>query len=75
MTIQSRQVVLCREHAGMVAIRMPKTWPELQAIFALPLDCRSALPRRAEYDDRRVFPPRPEGRRATHGRRKGDPVD
>lgn len=33
---------------------------------------RSLLPRRAE--DRRVFPPRPEGRRKGAGRRRADPV-
>jgi hypothetical protein len=72
VTVQSRSVLLCREHAGLVAINMPKTWDELRAIFAGAVDRRSPIPRRVEYDDRRVFPPRPEGRRRTHGRRRLD---
>jgi hypothetical protein len=72
VTIQSRSVMLCREHAGLVAINMPKTWDELRAIFAGSLDRRSPIPRRTDYDDRRVFPPRPEGRRKSYGRRRLD---
>jgi hypothetical protein len=75
VTIQARSVVLCREHAGVVAIKMPKTWDDLRAIFALPPERRSPIPRRVEADDRRVFPPRPEGRRTSFGRRKADPLD
>jgi hypothetical protein len=70
--IQARTVVLCREHAGMVAIKMPKTWDDLRAIFMGKLERRSPIPRRLENDDRRVLPPRPEGRRASYGRRKLD---
>jgi hypothetical protein len=72
VTVQSRSLMLCREHAGLVAINMPKTWDELRAIFGGSIDRRSPIPRRVEYDDRRVFPPRPEGRRRTHGRRRLD---
>jgi hypothetical protein len=64
--------VLCREHAGMVAIHMPKTWDDFRAIFIGKVDRRSPIPRRLENDNRRVFPPRPEGRRASYGRRKVD---
>ena len=70
--IQARTVVLCREHAGMVAIHMPKTWDDLRAIFIGTIDRRSPIPRRLENDNRRMFPPRPEGRRASDGRRKLD---
>jgi hypothetical protein len=72
VTIQSRSVMLCREHAGLVAINMPKTWDELRALFGGSADRRSPIPRRTEYDDRRVFPPRPEGRRKSYGRRRLD---
>jgi hypothetical protein len=72
VTIQSRSVMLCREHAGLVAIHMPKTWDELCAMFSGPVDRRSPIPRRTDYDDRRVFPPRPEGRRKSYGRRRFD---
>jgi hypothetical protein len=65
--------MLCRDHASEVAVHMPKTWEELRAIFVLPADRRSAIPRRVDPDDRRVFPPRPEGRRRSAGRRNVDP--
>jgi len=72
VTIQARSVMLCREHAGLVAINMPRTWDELRALFGGTVDRRSPIPRRTEYDDRRVFPPRPEGRRKSYGRRRLD---
>ena len=72
VTIQARTVTLCREHAGQVAIHMPKTWDDLRALFVGSLERRSPIPRRKETDDRRVFPPRPEGRRRAYGRRKPD---
>jgi hypothetical protein len=76
VTIQARSLVLCREHAALVAIRMPRTWAELCAIFAIAPDRRSPIPRRGpEGDDRRILPPRPEGRRRSPGRRSGDPRD
>jgi hypothetical protein len=53
---------------------MPKTWEELRAIIIAPADRRSLIPRRIEADDRRVFPPRPEGRRRSSGRRNADPA-
>jgi len=67
--------MLCREHAGLVAINMPRSWDELRAIFADPVDRRSPIPRRTETDERRVFPPRPEGRRRANGRRRVDPTE
>ncbi|HEY3593103.1 MAG TPA: hypothetical protein VGL13_04495 [Polyangiaceae bacterium] len=73
VTIQARTIVLCRDHASHVAVHMPKTWEELRALFTLPPDRRSPIPRRVDPDDRRVFPPRPEGRRRSFGRRNIDP--
>jgi hypothetical protein len=67
---------MCGEHAGLVAIKMPRTWDDLRLIFSTPPERRSPIVRRnAPNDDRRVFPPRPEGRRAKLGRRKSDPAD
>jgi hypothetical protein len=40
----------------------------------LMVERRSPIPRRTE-DDRRAFPPRPEGRRRGYGRRASDPTD
>lgn len=74
---------LCRAHAAMVAASLPATFEELRAVFRgieTPLlagagpqgvERRSPIARRAELD-RREFPPRPEGRRASSGRRAGD---
>jgi hypothetical protein len=75
VTVEARSLALCREHAGQVAIHMPKTWEELRSLFAMGSEPRSPVPRRHEYEDRRVFPPRPEGRRLSFGRRNSDPRD
>jgi hypothetical protein len=75
VTVEARTVMLCRDHAAQVAAQRPKTWIELRAMFASDIDRRSPVPRRNETDDRRVFPPRPEGRRNSFGRRTGDPLD
>jgi hypothetical protein len=73
--VQGRTIHLCREHAARVAIRMPTTWDELRAIFAGATERRSPIPRRIDSTDRRLFPPRPEGRRRSFGRRNIDPID
>jgi hypothetical protein len=73
VTVEARSLSLCREHAAQVAIHMPKTWEELRTLFATGLERRSPLSRR--YEDRRMFPPRPEGRRLSFGRRQSDPRD
>jgi hypothetical protein len=78
VVIEGRALTLCREHASIVASAMPETFDELRALFVgtaldrSPTDeRRSPIPRRAP-DDRRVFPPRLEGRRASAGRRASD---
>jgi len=75
VTIEARRVTLCRKHAARVAVGMPKTWEEFRALFALPSERRSPVARRQESEDRRVLPPRPEGRRRAYGRRGSDPVE
>lgn len=82
VVIEGRALTLCRDHAAAVVAVMPETFEDLRAIFAgagVDLDGpghtperRSPLDRRAA-DDRRVFPPRPEGRRRGGGRRASDP--
>lgn len=82
--IQMRVLLLCRTHAATVVAAMPETFEELRALFAgaAPLaaaayagpERRSPITRRAP-EDRRVFPPRPEGRRRNGGRRASDPLD
>jgi len=75
--IEGHALVLCREHATVVARAMPRTFEETRRLFVgLGSDCpgeqRSPIPRRGA-EDRRVFPPRPEGRRMSDGRRATDP--
>lgn len=77
VVIGGRAVSLCRSHAATVALKMPKTFDDLRQLFVSesergPLgERRSPLSRRIP-DDRRAFPPRPEGRRAASGRRATD---
>ncbi|HSO00785.1 MAG TPA: hypothetical protein VLS89_20980 [Candidatus Nanopelagicales bacterium] len=82
--IEMRSLLLCRTHAATVVAEMPETFEEMRALFAgvSPAgsaahggpERRSAIPRRAP-EDRRAFPPRPEGRRMGGGRRATDPVE
>jgi len=85
--MEGRPIPLCREHAAIVAASRPATFEELRALFVgasidieamirsgLMIERRSPIPRR-DAEDRRAFPPRPEGRRKSFGRRASDPVD
>ena len=83
VVIEGRTFGLCRDHAATVVAAMPATFDELRALFVgvgkrtgveLAASRRSPLERRGA-EDRRVFPPRPEGRRRAGGRRAGDPLD
>ena len=90
VVIEGRTFELCRTHAATVVAAMPETFDDLRALFvgvgvgvgadlrARPVpgasEHRSPLERR-DPQDRRVFPPRPEGRRRAAGRRTGDPLD
>ena len=85
VVVEGRALELCRTHASTVVAAMPETFEDLRALFvgagvdlnARPFpepDRRSPIHRR-ETEDRRVFPPRPEGRRRSGGRRAGDPRD
>ncbi|WP_437777957.1 hypothetical protein [Sorangium sp. So ce1097] len=83
VVIQGRSLSLCRPHAATVAAAMPETFEEMRALFVglqrgqeaqddAFVERRSPIPRRSP-EDRRVFPPRPEGRRLSGGRRATDP--
>jgi hypothetical protein len=80
VVIEGRSLELCRMHAATVVAAMPETFDDLRALFVgvgvgvSASEQRSPLDRRAAQD-RRVFPPRPEGRRLAGGRRAGDPLD
>lgn len=77
VVIEGRTIALCREHAAVVAASMPRSFEELRGLFReaaseqAPLARRSRIERRG-VDDRRMFPPRPEGRRNAGGRRSTD---
>jgi hypothetical protein len=89
VVVEGRALQLCRNHAATVVAAMPETFEELRALFVgagvdladrarrVPSpfpERRSPIPRRLP-EDRRVFPPRPEGRRLGAGRRAGDSLD
>ena len=72
--IDTRIVLLCEPHAEKVRRQAPTTIAELRLSFKERRGQRSLLERRAPLD-RRAFPARPEGRRATRGRRASDPIE
>jgi hypothetical protein len=69
--IEDRVVALCSAHAEKVKQKAPATVSALREAFSERRGQRSLLQRRAPLD-RRVFPARPEGRRASSGRRVSD---
>jgi len=70
--LDRRILSLCDEHASAVERTGAETLDELRALFQEPDGARSRVDRRAPVD-RRMFPPRPEGRRrAPSGRRSTD---
>ncbi|MRG97392.1 hypothetical protein [Polyangium spumosum] len=79
--VEGRTLHLCRSHAASVVAVRPETFEELRALFVGAavrtdggVERRSPIPRRWG-EDRRAFPPRPEGRRVSSGRRATDPHD
>jgi hypothetical protein len=69
--VEDRVVALCDVHAEAVLGSGVETIAALRALFIESGGTRSLVPRRAPLD-RRVFPPRPEGRRLGTGRREGE---
>jgi hypothetical protein len=65
-----RRVVLCRAHAESAREAGAASIEAVRALFVESGGRRALLARRA--DERRLFPPRPEGRRLARGRRKTD---
>jgi hypothetical protein len=69
--VEDRVVALCAAHALKVKEQAPATVAELREAFTERRGQRSLLERRAAHD-RRAFPARPEGRRASSGRLTSD---
>jgi hypothetical protein len=69
--VEDRLVSLCELHGVLFRASGKTTLAELFALFVEPVGQRSLLARRAPLD-RRMFPPRPEGRRMNGGRRQTD---
>jgi len=69
--VEDRVIALCGPHAEKVKQKAPATLSALREAFTERRGQRSLLERRAPLD-RRAFPARPEGRRASSGRRAGD---
>jgi hypothetical protein len=71
--IEDRIVALCGPHAEKVRAHAPASVAELRRLFREKAGKRSLVGRRAPVD-RRLFPARPEGRRASSGRRASDHI-
>ncbi len=72
--IEDRVLALCERHAEKVRAQGFESLTELRKAFPERGGQRSMLERRATLD-RRTFPARPEGRRASAGRRASDPAE
>lgn len=71
MLIEERVLSLCDQHAAVIELARVRTLDELRELFRETEGRRALLQRRAALD-RRMFPPRPEGRRMGGGRRVSD---
>jgi hypothetical protein len=69
--VEDRVLALCERHAEKVRAQAPATLSDVRQAYAERRGRRSMLERRAALD-RRAFPARPEGRRASSGRRATD---
>jgi hypothetical protein len=81
LVIEGRSLCLCRTHAAVVATEMPETFEDMRTLFiGISLDRAASEERRSpisrrDPEDRRVFPPRIEGRRKSFGRRTDDAAE
>jgi hypothetical protein len=71
VAVEGRIVALCDSHASLVMDAESKSIDVLRGLFQEPDGRRSFVDRRSPLD-RRLFPPRPEGRRGSAGRRRED---
>jgi hypothetical protein len=71
LAVDGRIVALCDAHAAAVAASKARSLEVLRELFRESEGKRSLVDRRSPLD-RRLFPPRPEGRRRSTGRREKD---
>lgn len=71
LLVEGRLVLLCEMHAEQVHESGLENVDQLRQLLTEPAGLRSLMDRRSPLD-RRIFPPRPEGRRHTVGRRSMD---
>jgi hypothetical protein len=71
VVVEDRIVALCPAHAASFEASGATTIAELRNAFLESAGHRSLVGQRSPLD-RRVFPPRPEGRRRGDGRRASD---
>jgi hypothetical protein len=71
LAVEGRIVALCDKHATAVTDAKAKSLDVLRELFRESHGSRSLVDRRSPLD-RRIFPPRPEGRRRAVGRRGND---
>jgi len=69
--VEDRVLLLCDAHAGPTRSGQVASLEQLRRLFVESEGRRSLLERRDQLD-RRGFPPRPEGRRTSRGRRATD---
>jgi hypothetical protein len=71
VAVEGRLLALCGRHAMQVLRAGVTTVEGVRALFQERTGGRSLVDRRSPLD-RRMFPPRPEGRRLAYGRRSTD---
>ena len=71
LLVEGRLVLLCDMHAEQVHGAGLENVNQIRNLLTEPVGLRSLMDRRSPLD-RRIFPPRPEGRRHTMARRTTD---
>lgn len=71
LALDARVVLLCREHKRLAKAHEATSFEAVRALFIEESGRRALLSRRGPAE-RRLFPPRPEGRRHGQGRRLSD---
>jgi hypothetical protein len=71
LLVADRLFCFCDTHADVVRDAAPKSIEDIRDLLKEPDGLRSLMARRSDVN-RRIFPPRPEGRRRSQARRSSD---